>query len=109
MLSCVKLKILAWQYPEEKNLQYYIENKKLYPISILTTITKKHKEILFDSDIILVQDLISMDADELMRLLSIKKIKILKILNEIEILQVCLKIISYIKDYRLILQSLRVP
>ena len=84
--SCVKLKVMAWQHPEEKNLQYYIENKKLYPVSILTTITKNQKDILFDSGILLVQELVSMDADALMRLLSIKKIKTLKILNEIELL-----------------------
>jgi hypothetical protein len=84
--SCVKLRILAWQYPEEKNLQYYIEKKKLYPISILTTITKGQKEVLFDSGVILVQELVSMEADEIMRLLFIKKIKTMKILNEIEML-----------------------
>ncbi|MCJ7472080.1 MAG: ATP cone domain-containing protein [Actinobacteria bacterium] len=84
--SCVKLKVLAWQYPEVKNLQYYIEKKKLYPISILTTITKNQKEVLFDSGVLLVQELVSMDADEIMRLLSIKKINTMKILNEIEIL-----------------------
>ncbi len=84
--SCVKLRVMAWQHPKEKNLQYYIERKKLYPVSILTTITKDQKETLFDSGIILVQELVSMEADEIMRLLSIKKIKTLKILNEIEIL-----------------------
>jgi len=84
--ECVKLRILAWQYPKVKNLQYYIERKKLYPISILTTITKNQKETLFDSGILLVQELVSIEADEIMRLLSIKKIRTMKILNEIEIL-----------------------
>ncbi len=84
--SCVKLKVMAWQHPKVRNLQYYIENKKLYPISILTTITKNQKEALFDSGILLVQELVSMEADEIMHLLSIKKIKTMKILNEIEIL-----------------------
>ena len=84
--SCVKLRILAWQYPEVKNLQYYIEKKKLYPVSILTTITKNQKETLFESGILLVQELVSMDADNIMRLLSTDKIKTVKILNEIDIL-----------------------
>ena len=84
--SCVKLRILAWQHPKVKNLQYYIENKKLYPVSILTTITKNQKEILFKSGILLVQELVSMDAGNIMRLLSIDKIRTLKILNEVDIL-----------------------
>ncbi|MCJ7665492.1 MAG: ATP cone domain-containing protein [Actinobacteria bacterium] len=84
--ECVKLKILAWQYPEVENLQYYIENKKLYPVSILTTITKNQKEILFKSGILLIQELVSMDAGEIMQLLSIDKIRTLMIINEIDIL-----------------------
>lgn len=84
--SCVKLKILAWQYPETKNLQYYIEKKKLYPVSILTSINKKQKEVLFDSGILLVQELIAMDAEGIMRILSIDRSTTLKILNEIDLL-----------------------
>ena len=84
--SCVKLKILAWQYPETKNLQYYIEKKKLYPVSILTSINKKQKEVLFDSGILLVQELIAMDAEGIMSILSIDRSATLKILNEIDLL-----------------------
>lgn len=84
--SCVKLKIMAWQYPETKNLQYYIEKKKLYPISILTSLKKKQKEVLFNSDILLVQELVSMDAEAIMRILSINNSVTLKILNEIDLL-----------------------
>jgi hypothetical protein len=84
--SCVKLKVLAWQYPEEKNLQYYIENKRLYPISIIPSIKKRQREMLFDSDIILIQELIAMDADEIMRILSIDRKTTLKMLDEVELL-----------------------
>lgn len=84
--SCVKLKILAWQYPETKNLQYYIEKKKLYPISILTSLKKKQKEVLFNSGILLVQELVAMDAEAIMHTLSINRQVTLKILNEIDLL-----------------------
>lgn len=84
--SCVKLKILAWQYPEKMNLQYYIENKKLYPISVLPSLKKRHKEMLFDSDIILVQELIAMDAEKIMRMLSIDKKAASRIIDEVGLL-----------------------
>ena len=84
--SCVKMKILAWQYPQERNLQYFIENKKLYPISILPSIKKNYKEKLFESGIILVQELISLNAEEIMKLLSIDGKKTAKILDEVELL-----------------------
>ena len=54
--SCVNLKIIAWHYPEDKNLEYYIENKKLYPISILNGLKPMHKEILFKNNTITIQD-----------------------------------------------------
>ena len=84
--SCVKLKILAWQYPEKKNLQYYIEGKKLYPISILTSLKKKQKEVLFNSDILLVQELVALDGQDIMRMLSINDHIAYKILDEIDLL-----------------------
>ena len=84
--SCVKLKIMAWQYPKTKNLQYYIEKKKLYPVNILTSIKKKQKEVLFNSGILLVQELIAMDANDIMHILSIDRPATSKILNEIELL-----------------------
>lgn len=82
---CVGLKIMAWQYPEVENLQYYIESKKLYPISILSTITEKQKIKLFNSDIILVKDLLSLKIESLMGLLSINYQKALDILRESKI------------------------
>lgn len=84
--SCVKLKIMAWQYPETKNLQYYIEKKKLYPVSILTSLKKKQKEVLFNSGILLVQELVALDGEAIMRILSINRSITLKILNEIDLL-----------------------
>jgi len=84
--SCVKLKVLAWQHPEEKNLQYYIENKRLYPISIIPSIKKVYRNKLFDTDIILIQDLIALDAEEIMHILSIDKKTTSKILDEVDLM-----------------------
>ncbi len=58
--KCVGLGVIAWHYPEDKNLEYYIENKKLYPISILHGLNKKQKEILFENHIITIQDLLKL-------------------------------------------------
>jgi hypothetical protein len=84
--NCVDLKILAWQYPKVENLQYFIETKKLYPISMLTTITEKQKEMLFDSNIILIKELASYKPDNLVELISINQAEALQILNEATII-----------------------
>ncbi|OPL17519.1 MAG: hypothetical protein AVO38_00610 [delta proteobacterium ML8_D] len=81
---CVGLKIMAWQCPEVENLQYFIEKKRLYPINILPSITVKQKDILFDSNIILVKELLNLKADGLSELLSINYRGAEKIFNEIK-------------------------
>jgi hypothetical protein len=84
--DCVGLKVLAWYCPKIKNLQYFIETKKLYPISILFTITKKQKEKLFNSDIILIKELGSCNVDNLARLISVNQLEASRILNEVNLI-----------------------
>ncbi|MEA2015141.1 MAG: ATP cone domain-containing protein [Actinomycetota bacterium] len=84
--SCVGLKIMAWHHPEVENLEYFIEAKKLYPVSILTTVTVKQKEKLFDSNIIMIKELGNIRIDTLTKLLSISYSESEKILNEVKIL-----------------------
>ena len=84
--NCMGLKIIAWHYPEVENLEYYIETKKLYPVSILSAINKKQKEILLDSGIILVKELENYGADDLARLIHVNHWHASKILNEARIL-----------------------
>jgi hypothetical protein len=83
---CVGLKVMAWHYPEDFHLQYFIESKKLYPVNILPVITEKQKERLFDSNIILVKDLLNFEVDSLARLLSINHNKVEKILNVVKLI-----------------------
>lgn len=84
--ECVGLRILAWKYPQEHNLQYYIENKKLYPVSIIPSIKKKHLDELFGADIIMIQDFLSTDPQKLMKILHIDKKKLSGILDEISLM-----------------------
>lgn len=84
--NCVGLNILAWHYPKIKNLQYFIETKNLYPISILSTITEKQKDKLFDSNIILVKELADCNIDKLTNLIGADNGAALKILNEASII-----------------------
>lgn len=83
---CVGLKIIAWQYPKTKNLQYFIETKKLYPVSILSTITEKQKIKLFNSNILLVKELLNYKTESLSGLLSANYQKARDILQESKII-----------------------
>jgi hypothetical protein len=59
--DCVGLKIVSWKYPHDSSLERMIENKKLYPVTILSSIKKASLDILFKNDFILVRDIADMD------------------------------------------------
>src|SRR4030067_1949030 len=59
--NLVGLKIISWKYPDENSLERMIENKKLYPVTILSSIKKASLDILFKNDIFLVRDIADMD------------------------------------------------
>jgi len=59
--ECVGLKIVSWKYPEKESLEKMIENKRLYPVTILSSIRKNSLEILFSNDILLAKDIADMD------------------------------------------------
>ena len=58
-------------YPEDKNLEYYIE--KLYPVSVLPGLKKVNKERLFENNIFTVKDLLKQSSSMIQELLSIDK------------------------------------
>lgn len=84
--NCVNLKITAWNYPKDESLQYFIENKKLYPVTILSTISGLQKTILFNAGILLVNELSGYQINDLANLLSVDKESSAKILNEVNML-----------------------
>jgi predicted RecB family endonuclease len=59
--ECAGLKIVSWKYPEKESLEKMIENKRLYPVTILSSIRKNSLEILFSNDILLAKDIADMD------------------------------------------------
>ncbi|MBI5212149.1 MAG: restriction endonuclease [Nitrospirae bacterium] len=59
--ECVGLKIVSWKYPHAGSLEEMIEAKRLYPITVLSSVKRNSLETLFHNDIILVQDIADMD------------------------------------------------
>lgn len=50
--NCSGMKLLAWDYPQGHGLKDMIERVKVFPITVLTQLTKKEKLNLMDKDII---------------------------------------------------------
>jgi hypothetical protein len=84
--NCSGMKITAWNYPENESLQFYIESKKLYPVTILSTLSHNHKERLFENNILTIKELISLQIEDLIKLLSLDDNYAAKILDEIGLL-----------------------
>ena len=65
--GCVNMRIVAWHYPRTENLENFIENKKLYPVSILQGLSNYKKNILFENNTITVQDFLEYSPDSIAR------------------------------------------
>ena len=59
--ECVGLKIVSWRYPEKEGLEKMIEERRLYPVTILPAATKNAVQALISRDIILADEIASMD------------------------------------------------
>jgi len=59
--ACRGINLLGWAYPGEKSLQRIIEEKYLYPITVLRTLEKKFEDRLITEGIITCQDLLKLE------------------------------------------------
>lgn len=80
--QCKDLRLLGWQYPKGNSLEYLIENKKLYPITILRSLDRASKETLFSKKIILCQELISTKKGILKQKTMLKEKKLTSLIKE---------------------------
>lgn len=62
-----ELQLMGWDYPKYINLKKIVSDKKLYPVTIIPSITKKVLRTLADNKIVLVKSLYGHSADDLMK------------------------------------------
>lgn len=65
--ECVGLRIISWRYPETNSLEKMIEEKKLYPVTILPSARRKFLEPLFRNNFIIAQDIADIDTETFLR------------------------------------------
>lgn len=63
--KCKGLKIISWRYPEKEGLNDLIEEKALYPITILPSLSDFAKEKLYREKIVLAKDLLKYTHNDL--------------------------------------------
>jgi len=65
--ECVGLRIVSWKYPEKESLEKMIEDKRLYPVTILSSAKRNSVETLFRNDIVFAMDIADMSEQTFTR------------------------------------------
>ncbi len=68
------------------NLEYYIEHKKLYPISILPGLKGKQKEKLMENNILTIKDLLANKPETIGNYIAADQDLVRKLFTEAEML-----------------------
>ncbi len=75
--NCTGLKVISWKYPDNEGLEKMIEDKRLYPVTILSGVKSGLIKILIKNNIILLKDLAAIESKEIAAILSIPENKAL--------------------------------
>lgn len=55
--KCAGLSLLSWSYPKKGNLEELIRSTGVYPVTVLTSLSKKEKTSLLEQKVVLCSDL----------------------------------------------------
>lgn len=84
--ECKNIDLLGWRYPAEQGLEYLIESRNLYPLTILPSCKGQLAEILLRERKMLVKDIVNADAKGEFQRPELQKNGIDKAVKEAEIL-----------------------
>jgi hypothetical protein len=79
---CAGLNLVSWDYPNKGSLKDRIDEFGLYPITSLTTLTKRDKQLLLSKDRVLCIDLCH--HPELLDSIGISEVRQKNILKEVQ-------------------------
>jgi hypothetical protein len=82
--ECVGLKILSWDYPRRDNLHDRIQRARVYPITVLQSLSAAQTKTLISHGIILCRDLI--ERPQVMRHLHISETKQAALLEQANVI-----------------------
>ncbi len=63
--KCVGVELLGWKYPKGRGLEELIEKNKLYPVTILPSVSSNLGKFLIENKIVLVKDVFTEKFEEL--------------------------------------------
>jgi len=78
--KCYNLWLLAWDYPVGKGLKDIIDREKIYPITVLNSITKAQKQQLMDNGVVICRQIV--DEPKVLDRLQLNNRKLNELLSE---------------------------
>lgn len=78
--ECVGLGLISWGYGGERSLEKWIERTKLYPVTVLSSLSEREKMSLMTAGSVLCRDII--DNEAVLSSVGVPKTKIKGILDE---------------------------
>ncbi len=81
--KCVDLKITSWRYPGKESLEKMIEREKLYPVTILRSVTRFTKDRLFRAKIMLAKNLLDYGVEDFKRMTGLPESTVNRIRKEV--------------------------
>lgn len=82
--NCKDIKLTGWRYPTGASLETMIEEKKLYPITVLRSLDKDSQLKMSVAGLMLCRDLLKKDFDKLVEITKINPKKMKTMINEAE-------------------------
>jgi len=80
--ACVGMRVISWNYPEGAGLREMIENTRLHPVTMLTTLSQSQKMTLLENHIVLCKEIL--EKPELTDMLYLSQQDHEKLLIEIQ-------------------------
>jgi hypothetical protein len=84
--GCKGVEALGWRQPKEQGLEYIVENNKLYPVTILSSLKGYMKNSLVENNIMLAKDLLNIDTVSFSRKTKIQERDLFSLIKEVRVL-----------------------
>ncbi|NJL44375.1 MAG: restriction endonuclease [Nitrosarchaeum sp.] len=82
--SCAGVDLLGWRYPDQGSLEWLIDTKKLWPVSILTMADPRIIGLCIEAGLLLLRDVQALSVEELRVRLHLSRQKALRMKREVE-------------------------
>ncbi|MCK5426861.1 MAG: hypothetical protein KAJ34_04130, partial [Thermodesulfovibrionia bacterium] len=86
---CSGFQVKSWRYPDNMSLEKMIEEKRLYPVTIISGIKSGLIDRLIKKNIILLKDLADMEVKDIKKMLSLPGKKAFNLKKQADELCLC--------------------